>query len=72
MRDAYSDQESDEWDAIRGTELFKIRKIIDKQNSWVAFSHRITLYWKFDEFYFASLERTRFGLFLTILLTANF
>ncbi|CAM6092399.1 unnamed protein product [Calypogeia fissa] len=52
MVEAYSAQEADEWDTIRGTGLFRVRAVVDNQNSWVAFSHRMDNYLKVDDLYF--------------------
>ncbi|BBM97509.1 protein MpDNMT3a [Marchantia polymorpha subsp. ruderalis] len=52
MTSAYAAGEPDNWDTNRGTGLFHLRELIDKQNSWVAFSHRVSTFLHFDNHYF--------------------
>ncbi|KAL3700402.1 hypothetical protein R1sor_018424 [Riccia sorocarpa] len=52
MSAAYAAREPDEWNTNRGTGLFHVRGSVDKQTSWIAFSHRVSTFLKVDDNYF--------------------
>ncbi|KAL2651864.1 hypothetical protein R1flu_019992 [Riccia fluitans] len=52
MVHAYSARESNTWDTNRGTGLYHLRDFVDTQSSWVAFSHRVSNFLKFDKSYY--------------------
>nr|XP_024370051.1 uncharacterized protein LOC112279643 isoform X2 [Physcomitrium patens] len=52
MTPAYAKDEVDEWNPQRGSGLLKLRDVVDIQDNWQAFSHRVTSYVKFENSYF--------------------
>ncbi|KAG0617799.1 hypothetical protein M758_4G015600 [Ceratodon purpureus] len=52
MTPNYLKEEVDEWNPQRGGGLFRLRPVTDVQDSWLAFSHRVTSIIKLGESYF--------------------
>ncbi|XP_024392742.1 uncharacterized protein [Physcomitrium patens] len=52
MTPAYLKEEVDEWNPQRGSGLLKLRNVMDIQDNWQAFSHRVTSYVKLEDSYF--------------------
>lgn len=52
MSPNYLREEVDEWNPQRGSGLLKLRPVTDIQDSWLAFSHRVSSVIKFEDSYF--------------------